>query len=99
MTFNKENFRRIRQERGLTLDAVAVACGVSQSMVSRWEKSGKAQPRPNKIPLIAAILRCPESEIASYGEAEGERPTLAAVAASLERTLELLRRYLEGAEA
>lgn len=99
MTFNKENFRRIRQERGLTLDDVAAACGVSQSMVSRWEKRGKAQPRPAKIVLIAAALQCPKSEIANYGEAEGERPTLEAVAASLERTLALLRRYLEGAEA
>lgn len=69
MIFHKENFRRIREARGLTFDDIAAACGVTKQTAQKWAKHQYLKPRPDKIPKLAAILRCPESEIASYGDA------------------------------
>ena len=70
MLFFKDNFKRLREARGLTHDEIAAACHVSQSMVSRWEKKGKASPRAARIPTLAAILHCAESDLAQYGPLE-----------------------------
>ena len=56
MIFYKEKFRQLRESRGLTHEEIGAACGVSQSIVSRWEKKGKSQPKPAKIKKIAAIM-------------------------------------------
>ena len=54
MLFFKDNFKRLREARGLTHDEIAAACHVSQRMVSRWEKKGKASPRAARIPTLKA---------------------------------------------
>ena len=70
MIFYKEKFRQLRESRGLTHEEIGAACGVSQSMVSRWEKKGKSQPRSAKIKKIAAILQCKESDLVKYGDTD-----------------------------
>ena len=70
MIFDKEKFRALRESRGLSLEDVGRSCGVSQSIVSRWESPGKCNPRPAKIPQLAAILHCEESDLAQYGGRE-----------------------------
>lgn len=67
MIFNKKQFQLLREQQGLTLEEVAKACGVSKQTVQKWEKSKSLQPRPAKIPLLAQLLRCKESDIAQYG--------------------------------
>ena len=47
--------RKIRQERGLTLDAVAYLAGIDASTLSRIE-NGHVQPRPKTIVTIAKAL-------------------------------------------
>lgn len=46
---------RLRRERGLTLEQVANALGVSKPTVWAWEK-GKAKPIPERIEGIAEVL-------------------------------------------
>ena len=70
MIFFKTKLKEIRESRGLTLSQVANACNVSQSMVSRWEKEGKSCPLPAKIPKLAALLHCSESDLAQFGPME-----------------------------
>lgn len=74
MIFYKEKFRQLRESRGLTHEEIGAACGVSQSIVSRWEKKGKSQPRPAKIKKIAAILQCKESDLVKYGDTDTPEP-------------------------
>ena len=71
MIFYKEKFQQLREARGLTLAAIATALGVSQSIVSRWGLKGKGQPLPKKIPKLAEILQCKESDLVLYGPEEG----------------------------
>ena len=68
MIFNKQKFRELREARGLTLEQIAAECGVSESIVSRWEQPGKANPRPAKIAKLAAVLQCEKSDLARYGD-------------------------------
>ena len=75
MIFYKEKFRQLRESRGLTHEEIGAACGVSQSIVSRWEKKGKSQPRPAKIKKIAAILQCKESDLVKYGDTDMKKIT------------------------
>lgn len=67
MIFYKDKFKQIRESRGLTLNQIAIACGVKEATVQRWEKHPTLKPRPAKIPKLAAILRCQESDLARYG--------------------------------
>jgi len=70
MIFYKDKFKELREQRGLSLAEVGTACGVSQSMVSRWETDEKSSPRPNKIQKIAKCLQCAPEDIAKFGDIE-----------------------------
>jgi transcriptional regulator with XRE-family HTH domain len=82
MIFFKEKFRAIRESHGLTLEDVARACGVSQSIVSRWEQKGKSQPRPARIKALAALFHCSPEEFADFepGRRKSKRLTMEDVA-------------------
>jgi len=67
MIFFKKKFQQIRESRGLTLKQVANACDVAEATVQKWEKRSNYQPRPDKIPKLAALLHCQESDLAQYG--------------------------------
>lgn len=78
MIFFKDKLKTLRQRSGLTLEQVGRACGVSQSMVSRWEGKDKSCPRPAKIKKLAALFQCDESELADFepGEHQSKRITV-----------------------
>ena len=66
MIFNRKKVLQLREEQGLTQKQVADACGVAESSVCGWE-NGTNTPRPSKIPKLAKILHCKESDLAQYG--------------------------------
>ena len=68
MIFHKDRFRYLREQKGLSMRAMARACGVGSATVSRWETMPRFQPSPHRIPRLAAVLGCAESEIATYGD-------------------------------
>ena len=70
MVFFKKRFLQLREARGLTLDDVALACGCSKQTVQKWEKHPSLKPRPAKIPVLAKLLHCEESDLAKYGPFE-----------------------------
>ena len=70
MIFFKKKFQQLREAQGLTLDDIAAACGCSKQTVQKWEKHATLKPRPTKIPQLAKILHCAESDIAQYGPLE-----------------------------
>ena len=70
MIFFKEKFQQLRESRGLRLDDIAEACGCTKQTVQKWEKHPYLKPKPSKIPQIAAILKCNESDIVQYGPIE-----------------------------
>ncbi len=49
------NVRRLRLERGMTLDALALSCGVSRAMISKVER-GAAVPTATVLGKLAAGL-------------------------------------------
>lgn len=67
MLFYKEKFHQLREQRGLTLKNIALVCGVAEATVQKWEKKPNFQPRPAKIPVLAKLLHCAESDLAQYG--------------------------------
>ena len=70
MIFNKKKFQQLREARGLTLDDIAAACGCSKQTVQKWEKHPYLKPKSNRIPQLASILHCKESDLAQYGPIE-----------------------------
>ena len=69
MIFFREKFLHLREKQGLTQKQIAHACGVAESSVCGWE-NGTNVPRAARIPKLAAILHCAESDIAQYGPLE-----------------------------
>ncbi|UAB78240.1 helix-turn-helix domain-containing protein [Erythrobacter sp. SCSIO 43205] len=67
---------RLRREKGLTLDQVATALGVSKPTVWAWEK-GKANPIPERIEGIAEVLGVSAGELAENAP-QGNRENLLA---------------------
>lgn len=53
---------RLRFERGLSLDDVATAVGVSKPSVWAWE-NGKAKPLPERIHALARVLAVSPDEL------------------------------------
>lgn len=49
--------RELRFSCGIAAAELARRCHVSPAAVCQWE-SGKKLPRPEKLPLIAALLSC-----------------------------------------
>lgn len=58
----KENVRRIRTERGLTQEQLAVMVGVNRSTITQWE-TGWSQPRMAAAQRLADALGVKVSEI------------------------------------
>ena len=57
------DLRRIREQRGLTLEAVAYLAGVDTATVSRLE-NGVVRPKPETVVSIARALGVSVSRIA-----------------------------------
>lgn len=58
------NLRRLRHERGLTLDTLALRCGVSRAMISKVER-GAAMPTATVLGKLAAGLEVGLSQLVS----------------------------------
>lgn len=52
-----EKIRALRKKIGLSQGTVAEHCGVTTSVVTRWEK-GDFSPTVDKLPLLADVLHC-----------------------------------------
>jgi transcriptional regulator with XRE-family HTH domain len=61
MIFNFNLFAVLRQQKGLTIYAVADRLGVKASTISRWER-GLTQPYQKQLKLIARLFRRNQSE-------------------------------------
>jgi len=99
MIFNRKKFQELREIRKLTQKQIATACEVSEAIVCNWEK-GKYNPRPNKIPKLAAVLGCREDELAAYGKTMTPE-SLSWIISCLEQALFELKKYekLKGKDA
>lgn len=99
MIFDKNKFRELREAKGLTMEEVAEACGVSKPTVQRWEKKPNFQPLPKKIPMLCKILNCRESDLAIHGKSkdkQGINELLISIANTLETISETLKRIEKG---
>lgn len=96
MSLLGETVRLRREERGLGQEQLAVALGVTQQTVSRWEK-GLAQPRPARLVRLAEVLECDSAllhRLAGYLPRD-ERSALSGTWHELyEKTAELTRAEL-----
>lgn len=54
--------RRLREARGLSQQALAVACGVSVSQVFRWE-SDRSEPYASSLRALARVLEVSLDEL------------------------------------
>ncbi len=68
-----ENLRRLRQQHGLTLDALALRCGVSRAMISKIER-GAAVPTTTVLGKLAAGLGVGLSQL--VGDQQAREPVL-----------------------
>ena len=57
-----ENLARVRKERGLTQEALAVKLNVVRQTISKWEK-GTAVPDADTLCKVADELEVPVSEL------------------------------------
>jgi transcriptional regulator with XRE-family HTH domain len=62
--------REARKAAGYSQAAFAVAVGVDQANVSRWER-GLASPHDDRRPLIAKLLGIDPAILFSYDDADG----------------------------
>jgi len=67
------NLRRLRRERGLTLDLLALRCGVSRAMISKIER-GAAVPTATVLGKLAAGLETGLSHL--IGDQQVRAPVL-----------------------
>lgn len=67
------NVRRLRLERGMTLDALALSCGVSRAMISKVER-GAAVPTTTVLGKLAAGLDVGLSQL--VGNQRERKPVL-----------------------
>lgn len=56
------SIKSLREQKGVTQQAIAEALGVSVSAVSQWE-SGVAVPRTNRLVELANVLGCKIEDI------------------------------------
>lgn len=83
-----ENLSRVRKERGLTQEALAVKLNVVRQTVSKWEK-GAAVPDADTLCRIAEALEVPVSSILGDSVCE-EQPDMTAIAKTLAQINEQL---------
>lgn len=55
MLFYHESFKKIRENKCLTLEEIGERLGVSKQTVQKWE-DGAVRPRPGKIYALARLL-------------------------------------------
>lgn len=67
------NVRRLRRERGLTLDTLALRCGVSRAMISKVER-GAAVPTATVLGKLAGGLEVGLSQL--VGDQQAREPVL-----------------------
>ena len=93
-----KKLKQRRKEIGLTMLDVAIAVGVSEGTVSRWESGEIANMRRDKIVSLAKILRVPPSFIMERsGDAlDGETQILSNYNRLNERGKEKVISYVEG---
>jgi transcriptional regulator with XRE-family HTH domain len=68
-----QKLRQMRQQRGLTLDALALRCGVSRAMISKIER-GAAVPTTTVLGKLAAGLETGLSQL--IGDQQAREPVL-----------------------
>ena len=67
MDFYKQRFKEFREKAGFTLEEVGKKLKISKQSIEQWE-SGKSKPKPCRIPEIAKMLSCKQSDISSLNE-------------------------------
>lgn len=67
-----ETLKKLRRERGMTLEEVALAVGTSKQTVSRYEKGVISNIPPEKVEALAKALSVTPSALMGWEE-EGER--------------------------
>lgn len=65
LRFNGKILRRLRTERGVTLDGFAGLVGRSRATVNFWER-GHRQPSYSDLGLIARSLGVPPQDLLDY---------------------------------
>lgn len=60
-TFNPQAIRRIREQRGFTMDAVVEHIGITKQTLYNWE-SGDHIPGADDIAKLAALFNVPVSD-------------------------------------
>lgn len=63
------SIKKARQKAGLTQVQVAEAVKVHQSAVAQWE-NGLTQPRADRLPELARLLKCSVKALLTKDEAE-----------------------------
>lgn len=61
-----DRIKRLRQERGLTLQEVGDAVGVGKSTVRKWETGMIANMKRDKIAKLADVLRVSPEELMGW---------------------------------
>lgn len=59
--------KELRTAEGISQQALAVDCGVSQAVVSQWE-NGIVLPRTRQLPDLARALNCSIDELFAQPE-------------------------------
>lgn len=59
------NIKKLRKEKGLTVDALASEIGVSKSSISLWE-NGRTDPRPGPVQKLADFFGVTKSYLLGY---------------------------------
>ena len=62
-----ERIRRLRQEKGLTQEAVAAALGISRQAIAKWE-SGQSTPSTDNLLKLAELFRVSLADLADAGQ-------------------------------
>lgn len=91
-----DNLKRIRIERGLTQEQLALACGWSgQSRIANYESSAanSREPKVSEVPTIAAALRVSVAEL--FGETPAKSQVPRPDFVKLSAAITILRNYLE----
>ncbi len=83
-----ENLARVRKERGLTQEALAVKLNVVRQTISKWEK-GTAVPDADTLCKVADELEVPVSELLG-NSLQGEKSDATTIATSLAQINEQL---------
>lgn len=68
--------RRLRQEKGMTLEQVATIVGVGKSTVRKWETGMIANMRRDKIALLAKALDTTPAYLMGWNEEKSEKTSL-----------------------